>query len=103
MSLGTLCKVIRVNTYAMASDQTGFERQEVPFSRCCLKYILSVNAQFVENLRKLIYESDIDISLRIFYNLCSLSHFDTGRHVRTGFNDRTVYIIDKPRYFRCRA
>src|SRR5690606_32904170 len=49
-------QVVRIHAYAVAADQTGAERQEVPLSACRFQYSLGIDTQFIENKRQLIDE-----------------------------------------------
>lgn len=39
VALGALCKVIGIDTDAVAADESGLEGEEVPFGRCSLEHI----------------------------------------------------------------
>ena len=74
----------------MATYQTRTERKEVPLGASCLQNIESINTHLVEDLGKLIYECNIDITLAVLYYFSGLCNFDGRCKVCTGSDHRSA-------------
>ena len=83
-------QIVRINPYAMPSDQTGLERQEVPFRPGCRQYFVRIDTDQMENLLQFVHKSDVDITLGIFDHFGSLRHFDTGYRKGSSLDNRSV-------------
>ena len=94
MTLGTLSKIVRVNTNAVSTYQTGTERKEIPLGASSFQNVKGINTHLIEDLGKFVYECDVDISLAILNNLGCLCHLDSGSKVGTSSNHRRVNLID---------
>src|SRR5690606_6159339 len=67
----------------MTSNQARTEWKEVPFSARSLQNFLGIDADTFEDHGKLIYEGNVDITLRVFDHFCGLCHFHRGSLMRS--------------------
>src|SRR6476469_5581125 len=88
-------QVVRIHTDAMATDESGSKRMEVPFRSCGLENFLGINAHSLENQGQLVHERDVQVTLRVFDDLRSLRDTDAGCTMRTRGYDRSVEAIYK--------
>ena len=96
-------QVVRIDSNAMSSDQTGLERQEIPFRPGCRQHFVRINTDQMENLRQFVHKSDVDVTLGVFDHFGSLRHFDTGNRVGSGLDNRSVQGVDLLSGFGCGA
>ena len=76
----------------MSAYKTRLELQEVPLGSCCFQYRLGINSHLVKDNGKLIHESDIDISLAVLNDLCSLCYLNGFCTVYAGFYNKLIYL-----------
>lgn len=69
-------EVVGVYAYAVSSDESGVEREEVPFRRGCLNHVARLDAHAVENERQLVHQRDVDVALSVLNDFCSLGNLD---------------------------
>src|SRR5699024_2700159 len=69
-------EVIRIDADAVAADQTGPKRQEVPFGAGRFEYFQRVDTEFVEKLGQVVDQGDVDVALGVFDDLGRLGDLD---------------------------
>jgi hypothetical protein len=62
-------EVVGVDADAVAADQAGPERQEVPFGSGRLEYLEGVDADTVEDDRELVNQRDVQVALGVLDDL----------------------------------
>src|SRR5690349_24595873 len=87
-------KVIRVDAYTMTPDKARFERKKIPFCSCGLKYFMGVDADTVEDQRKLVDKGNVNVTLGIFNHFCRFSHLDGGCFVGACLDDLLIKVVD---------
>ena len=73
-SLCLVGEIVGIDADAMASYKPRIELEEVPFCSCSFKNFKRVYTHTVENNRKLVHESDVDITLGVLYDLGRLGY-----------------------------
>src|SRR6056297_2699392 len=93
--LGLVGQVVRVHADAVAADQTGAERQEVPLGAGGFEYRAGVQAQLAEQHGQFVDQTDIHVALGVFDDFCRLGDPDILRFVRSRRNDRGVESVNE--------
>ena len=88
-------EVVRVHADAVAADQAGAERQEVPFGAGRFEHVQGVDAEAVEQDRQVVDQGDVEVALGVFDHLGRLGHLDAGGLVGAGGDDARVQRIDE--------
>ncbi len=96
-------EVVRVYADTMSADKPRLEIQEIPLCSCCRKHRFRVNSHFVENNGKLVHKRDIDVSLAVLNDLCSLGNLDRLRAVNACLHDKLVHACDNVKRFLVHA
>src|SRR5574343_385439 len=94
-------QVVRVNANKVAANQTRAERQEVPFRASRLQDFQGIDADLVENDRKFIHQRNIQVTLRVFDNLCSFGNLNAGGRIDAGGNNASVNLLNFCKSVRC--
>lgn len=94
IAFSTLGEIVGIHTYAMATNKTGTEGEEVPLGASSFKYVEGVDAHLVENLGELVNESDVDVALGVLNDLGGLSDLNGRSEVCTGGDDGGIDLID---------
>ena len=74
--LGLLDQVVRIHADAMATDEAGLERKEIPLGPGCGQYIGRIDAEAVENKGEFIDQCDVGIALGILDDLGRLGDLE---------------------------
>ncbi len=74
----------------MHSHQSRFEIEGISFDACGFQHGLCVNLEDVEYFGQFFYKRNVDVALCVLDYFCCFGHFDGGRKVRTGSNNRFV-------------
>src|SRR6266704_1212194 len=90
--LGLVREVVGIDPYAMSSDETGSEGQEIPLGPSRVQDFGGVEAELVENDGKLVDEGDIEVPLRVFYHLGGFGHSNRRRAVNAYAHHRRVQV-----------
>ena len=85
-------QIVRVYADAVSADEPWREGQEIPLGGSRLDNVVGVDANPSEDNRELVDEGDIDVALRILYNLSRLGYLDARR---------TVYAHSDHRFIDC--
>ena len=96
-------QVVGIDADAVAADEAGPERQEVPLAARGLEHLLRVDAEPVEDHGELVDERDVDVALRVLDHLGRLGDADRRGRVRAGLDDRAVELVDELGRLRRRA
>ena len=72
-------KIVRVDSNAMSSHQSGKEFQKIPFGSGSLQHLVGIDVHFVEDHGQLIHEGNVDVALCVFNDLGGFGHFDGAR------------------------
>ena len=88
--LGLVRQVVRVDADAVAADQAGAKRQEVPLRAGRLQHLERVDADAVEDQRQLVHQRDVEVALRVLDHLGRLGHLDARGLVHAGGDDAAV-------------
>ena len=83
-------QVVRVDADAVAADQAGPKRQEVPLRARRLQHLERVDADAVEDQRQLVDQRDVEVALRVLDHLGRLGHLDARCLVHAGRDDTAV-------------
>ena len=93
--LGLVGQVVGVDADAVATDETGAEREEVPFAAGGGKYGVGVEAEPIEEHGQFIDEGDVDVALGVFDDLGGFSDADAGGEMGAGGDDAAVESVDE--------
>src|SRR6056297_2433064 len=93
--LGLVGQVVRIHADAVAADQAGAERQEVPLGAGGFEYRAGVQPQFAEQHGQFVDQTDIHVALGVFDDFCGFGDPDILRFVRSRRNDRGVEGVDE--------
>src|SRR6056297_1072975 len=88
-------QVVRVHADAVAADQAGAERQEIPFRSRGLEDRAGVQAELAEQHRQFVDQADIHVALGVFDDFCRLGDPDILRFGRSRRNDRGVEGVNE--------
>lgn len=75
-----VAEVIGIDADAVATDEAGTERQEVPLGACRIEHIVDGEIDFLEDLRDLVDERNVDVALGVLDDLCRFGRLDRGPH-----------------------
>ena len=92
--LGAIGQVIGIDADAVAADQTGLKRQEIPFGAGRRQHVAGVDVERLENQRQLVHERDVEVALGVFDHLGRFGDLDRGRAVDAGRDHRSVDLGD---------
>ena len=98
--LGLVGQVVGIHADAVAADQTGAERQEVPLGPGGFQHFMGVDAEAVEDQRQFVDQGDVDVALGVLDDLGRLGHADAGSLVGADGDDRAVQRIDEVGHLR---
>ena len=98
--LGLVGQVVRVNANAVATHQSGPERQEVPLAAGGGEDGVGVDVHFLEQHRQFVDQGDVDVALGVFDDLGGFGYPDRGRPMGAGRDDAPVQRIDEFGRFR---
>jgi len=93
--LGLVSEVVGVDADAVAADEAGPEREEVPFAAGGGQDGVGVEAEAVKQHGQLVDEGDVDVALGVFDDLGRLGYADAGRKVGASGDDAVVQRIDE--------
>ena len=94
--LGRLVRqIIRIDPNAVPAHQSGSERHEIPLRTRRLQHFLGIDAEPLEYERQLVDQSDVDVTLRVLDDLCSLRNANAACPMRAGGHDGTVELVDE--------
>jgi hypothetical protein len=93
--VGFVRQVVRIDADAVASHQSGLERQEVPFRTRGGQDIVRVDAEFAEQQGKLVDEGDVDVALGVLDDLRGFGDANRGGAVGSGRDDALVETVDE--------
>ena len=88
-------EVVRIDTDAVAADQAGPERQEIPLAAGSLQHGFGVDAHPVEDEGEFVYQCDVDVALGVLDDLGRFGNLDARRLVGAGGDDLVVEGIDE--------
>src|SRR5690606_17432819 len=88
-------QVVRVHADAVAADQAGAERQEVPFGAGRFQHGFGVHAQAREHAGEFVHQRDVDVALGVFDRLGGLGGADVRGQMRTGADDAPIQRINE--------
>src|SRR5690606_11712496 len=71
-----LSQVVRIYSDTVSTDQSRFEREEVPLGTCSLQYGMRIDIEDIKDLRQLVDKGNADIALGVFDDFSGLSNFD---------------------------
>src|SRR5262249_46393618 len=98
MISGLLCaigEVIGIDPDTVPADEAWREIEEIPFGGGRREHVLRVDVERVEDGRKLVHESDVEIALRVLDHLGCFRDLNRRRLVQASRHDRTVNCRDK--------
>ena len=101
--LGLVGKVIGIDPDAVAADETGAERQEVPLRTRRLEHRLGVYPHAVEDDRQLVDECDVEVALGVLDYFGRLGHLDALGAIGAGGDDGGIERVDPLGRFGGRA
>ena len=87
MTLSTLSQIVRINPNTVTTYETWTEWKKIPLGTCSLEYIKRIDTHFIEDMRKLIDEGNVDIALTVLNNLSSFSYLYSWSEVSTSNNN----------------
>ena len=93
--LGLVGEVVGVDANAVAADEAGAEREEVPFAAGGGEDGVGVEAEAVEEHGQFVDEGDVDIALSVFDDLGGFGDSDAGGLMGAGGNDAAVEGVDE--------
>ena len=73
---GAVGEIIGIDPDAVAADEAGLERQEVPLGAGGLQHVPGTEAELGEDLRDLVDEGDVDVALGVLDHLGRLRRLD---------------------------
>ena len=85
-------QVVRVDTDAVATHQTGFELQEVPLGAGRFEHLGGVDPKLVKNDRQLVHECDVEVALGVLDHLGGFCRLDAGGAMHAGHDDTFVQL-----------
>src|SRR5690606_4344211 len=88
-------QVVRIDADAVAADQAGTERQEVPFGAGGCKHVEGVDTHAVEDHRQFVDQGNVEVALGVLDDVRGFGHPDAARLVRAGGNHRCVKLVDQ--------
>jgi hypothetical protein len=88
-------QVVRIHADAVAADQAGAERQEVPLGAGRFQHLQGVDAELVEDHGQVVDQRDVEVALGVLDDLGGFGHLDAGRLVGAGGDDAGVERVDK--------
>ena len=74
--VGLVRQVVRVDADAVAADEARTKRQEVPLRSGGLEHLERVDADLVEDQRKLVHQRDVEVALRVLDDLRGFGDLD---------------------------
>ena len=83
-------EIVRIHADAMSPYQPRCKRKKIPFSPRSLKHIISIYPHPVKQNRELIHKRNINITLSILNNFCSLSHLHCRSPVHTRLHNQLI-------------
>ena len=89
-----LYQIIGVNADAVTSHQSWTEFDEVPLAGSGLNHIACIDAHRIENLRQLVHESDVHITLTVLNNLAGLCYLDARGFMGAVDKDTVINLIN---------
>ena len=92
--LRTVGQVIRIDPDAVAADQPRSEPIKIPFGAGGGEHIAGIDAEAIEQGRKLVHESDVEVALRILDDFCGFRDLDRRRAMDAGFDHRAICLGD---------
>ena len=95
-----LDQVIRIDADAVAADQAGSERQEVPLGARGFEHFRGIDPQALADQRELIDQRDVGVALGVLEHLGRFGNSQARGLVRTGRDDAAVKRIDEFGRFR---
>src|SRR6266568_626867 len=90
--LSLVREVIGIDPYAMSSDETGSEGQEIPLGSGRVQDFGGVEAELVENDGKLVDEGDVEVPLCVFYHLGGFGYSNRRGPVNACADHRRVQV-----------
>ncbi len=93
-------KVVGVHANAVTADQAGSEWQKVPFRSGRLEDLEGIDADAVEDDRKLVDQRDIQVSLGVLDDFGGFGDLDAGSAVHPGGHHRAIELGDALECFR---
>ncbi len=91
---GFVGEVVGIDADAVAANQAGAERQEVPFGAGGLQHFQGVDAETVEDEGEFVHQGDVEVALGVFDDLGGFGDFDAAGVVDAGDNDGFVEVAD---------
>ena len=88
--VGLVGQVIRVDADAVAADQAGPERQEIPLGAGRLQHFERVDADLVEQDGELVHQRDVEVALGVLDHLGGLGDLDARGAEHPGGDDALV-------------
>src|SRR4051812_17922833 len=83
-------QIIWIHAYAVPSDQTRSEGQEIPFGSCCIKDVGGVYIEQAKDQRKLVDERHVEVALGVFDNFCRFGDHDRRRPMYSRRDNRAI-------------
>ena len=71
-------QVVRIDADAVAADQAGAERQEVPLGAGRLQHFQGVDAELVEQDRQVVDQGDVEVALGVLDHLGRFGDLDAS-------------------------
>src|SRR5437764_473570 len=88
--LGFRREVVRIHTDAVATDQAGIEFEKIPFRTRRVEHVTRADAEEVADLRDLVHERNVEVSLRVLDGLRRLRNLDRRRKMNARFDDGAI-------------
>ena len=88
--LRAIGEIIGIDPDTVSADQAWGEIEEIPFGGGRRKHVLRVDVERVEDGRKLVHESDVEIALRVLDHLGCLRDLNRRCLVQASRHHRTV-------------
>ena len=90
-------EVVRVHADAVAADEAGAERQEVPLGAGGFEDIEGIDAKAVEDQRQFVHQGNVEVALGVLDHLGGFGDLDGTGFVGAGGNDAAIQGIDEVR------
>ena len=96
-------QIVGIDADAVSADEPRPERQEIPLGSGSLQHLDRVDADLVEDQRKLVHQRDVEVALRVLDHLGRFGDLDAARAMHAGGDDASVNRCNPLERFRpCR-
>ena len=89
------------NADAMPTNQTGLERQKIPFSPSRFQYFFSIYAHHIEKLSEFVDKRNVEVALSILNHFSGFGNFYRRSQESSGSDDGLVKSINFVSNFGC--